>query len=121
MNRDGFIALFFGGCSPENAIKICSVYSIDEYNIALTMPDFIEFRENQTKNFCEGCEGMLLGKLFILSDAISTLSPSDKNYPALFREYHRLLTLTSPIIEKLARISKETQTFDELELVIRDV
>jgi len=114
-------ALFYSANNVQTAHILDNSLSIQEYFDLSQTQDYQDFSDKQFKLFCDGWEGALLHRLHKLTIELQNMSPSDKNYPALNREYVNVLKTTSPVLEKLARISKETQTFDGLEIRIMGV
>ena len=117
MNRDFKLALYWAGRSPEIAFRINPNYSISDYEIGLTDTEFLDFAVTYDTNFSLGIDGMLMYKLVQLSDEINKAPSNEK----LYKAYTDLLKLTTPILEKLYRSSKEAEHYDGLELIIRGV
>lgn len=111
-------SLFHAGGQPLTAHQLEPSLTINEYFVLVLTDEFKEFCDAQLKNYFDYFDGLLLHRLYKLQTELNTMSPADKNYPSLNKEYCNLIKTTSPVLEKLARISKETTTWDNLELVI---
>ena len=120
MNRDLKIALYWSGRQPDVAYQINSSYSVEDYTKALKEEEFVEFASQYDKNFIAGVDGLLLGRLQQATDALSQITPEHVNYPRIQEQYLKLIKLTQPIIEKLAKIHEEVQHHTGLTLVIKD-
>ena len=115
------LALLYSAGQPNQAILLDGSLSVQDYFDLLKTDEYIEFAEEQQKYFYDNVEGMLLHRLNSLSTALRTMLPTEKNYPTIQRELTNLLKITQPIIERLAKVSKELQTFDGLEIRIMGV
>ncbi len=113
------LALHSSAGNPSQAVLLDSSLTVQEYFDLLKTDEYIDFSTNQTKYFFDNVDGHLIYRIFMMSEILRTMSPTEKNYPAIQRELTSLLKITSPIIERLAKISKETQLYDGLVIKIR--
>ena len=119
--NDKLYSLFMSGGSPELANKLNSSYSVQEYQEILLSEEYKKYAEEYISNF--NADGLLLQSLHKLTFELSEMDPKEKNYPALLREKANLIKLTSPILERIYRISKEYElnnVFSNLKIIIDD-
>lgn len=118
IDRELLITLCFAGGSPETAFLTNNKYTLQEYIDALQTNEYKVFSEEVNKNFIENTDLRLVGQLYKIEKALSELSSSDKNYPALIKNYLEILKITAPIVERLSKHAQEINTFEGLKLVI---
>lgn len=118
---NNLFALFYSANNVQTAYILDNSLSVQEYLDLAQTQDYKDFCDKQFKIFFDGWEGALLHRLHKLTTELQNMSPSDKNYPALNREYVNVLKTTTPVLERLSKISKEIQTFDGLEIRIKGV
>ena len=119
--RDLYISLCFGGGDPDLAYLHNHSHSIEDYEKALATKEYKDFALEVQERFFENCDLRLLGNLFRAECALQEIGPSHKNYPAILRNYKELLSISSPIIERLSKVKIESNVFEGLELVIKGV
>lgn len=85
--------------------------------------DYQTWKQVELGKFLSNTDLLLAGKIRQIDRHLSSMSPGDKNYPALLREYGALLRTTSPLIEKLSRVKAEvdvTTRLKDLTIVLED-
>ena len=105
--NNNFYSLYCAGGSPELANKLDPSKSIDEYFELLKSKEYLDYVELYISTFANNIDGLILQSLHKLSLELSQMDPTEKNYPALLREKANLLKITSPLVERLMKISKE--------------
>lgn len=114
------LALFHSGGIPAQAIILDPSLGVPEYYTLANSEEYREFHEEQLGYFFNFWEGQLLHRLNSLGDVLRNMDPSDRNYPQISKEWRETLKITSPLLEKLAKISKEAEVLGSLTLVIED-
>ncbi|BDQ01936.1 MAG: hypothetical protein KatS3mg036_0490 [Ignavibacterium sp.] len=118
--RAKFISLFFAGGSPDVAYLHNPQFSIVDYTQTLSTPEYQEFARDVENNFLNNIEAVLMGNLYRIQEALKSLQPTDKNFPAIYKNYIELLKLTAPIVERLNKQRIEVDQLKGLELAIKN-
>lgn len=116
---NNLFALFYSANNVQTANMLDSTLSVQEYFDLLSTDEYKEFSDKQFKTFFDGWEGALLHRLNKLTIELQNMDPTEKNYPALNREFVNVLRTTTPILEKLARIQSEATKFDGFVITLR--
>ena len=116
--RDLYISLIFAGNSPEMAFLNNPRHNLEEYIDALENEEYRAFKAKVDKEFLNNLDSSLMGTLYMLRVNLQGMATTDKNYPQILRAYNDQIKLTSPIIERLHRITAEVNTFMDLEIEI---
>jgi hypothetical protein len=117
---NNLFALYCASSIPQQAFSLDASLSIDEYYVLAQTDEFKKYCDEYTKFFADAYEGSVIYRIHSLQNILNGLEKQKdfKFYASLQRELTSLYKITSPLLEKLARISKETQTFTDLEIVI---
>lgn len=121
VTREKFINLCFSGGDIDLAYLLDTTFTLDEYEDALSLPEYEEFSNIIQERFIAGADLRLLGNLYRAEAALKEIGPDHKNYPSIMRNYKELLQLTAPILERMQKIQVESNTFEGLRLVIEGV
>ena len=118
ISRELMVTLCFAGGSPETAFMTNSSFTLQEYIDTLTTDEYKQFAIQLNDEFIANADSRLLGQLYRIDSALTSLNATDKNYPALLKNYLEILKITAPIVERLSKHAQETNTFSGLKLII---
>lgn len=111
-------ALLYSANQPSVAHQLNNKYSVQEYYDIVEDVEYLEFYSNHIKQFYDSYEGALLWRLSELTNALRSVSYDNPQYSKLNKEFNDTLKITTPLLERLAKISKEVQVFEGLEIKI---
>lgn len=112
--------LFFSGGNPSIAYVRDGRFPTRLYEGALNTKQYKEFRDKLELEFTENIEGVLLHQLYRATEQLEVADPTEKGYSAISKHYLEILKMTAPIIERMSKDKAEAQTFNGLEIVIKD-
>lgn len=117
-----FKALYTSMGDVETAHLRNPKFTEDEYAEALVSPEYALFLKDINDRFVMHLDQLLIYEQyesFKMLEDIRAGREDIKNLKAVSDHWHKTLAITSPIIERLARVSKEAETIQNLKLVIK--
>ena len=117
--REKYITLCFSGNDVDLCYLFDSRYSIQEYEDAYNESEYQIFADEIQDRFIAGSDLRILGCLYRAEAALKEMTCEHRNYPSVLKAYKELFQLSAPIVERMHKISVESNAFENLELVIK--